>query len=228
MEREAFLRRVREAAEAGARYRVAVEPVPEAAGYVGAKGELCQALADEVAFVGGQPQLVHSWAEAHETVAQWLEHYEARSVLCWQHPVLERLGLSELVAQRGITAHDYSQLSQLSGEERKEIVLAADVGISSADWAIAETGTLAVCARPGQERLSSLIAPVHIAVIARDQIVPDLFDFFARLAIRDGAALPSNVALISGPSKTGDIELELTTGVHGPGQWHVIIVAADR
>ena len=60
-----------------------------------------------------------------------------------------------------------------------------------------------------------------MAVIEARQIVADLFALFSRYEHEE---LPSNLTLITGPSKTGDIELELTTGVHGPGQWHVIIV----
>ena len=71
-----------------------------------------------------------------------------------------------------------------------------------------------------QERVASLLPPVHVAVIQSDQIVPDLIDAFGLLADRQ---LPSNVTFITGPSKTGDIELQLTTGVHGPGQLHVIV-----
>ena len=112
--------------------------------------------------------------------------------------------------------------------------------------AIAETGTLMVCSRPGQERVASLLPPYHVAIVERRQIVPDLIDAFAMLqqeqmtdvqvpmtneirnpqsAIRN---LPSNVTLITGPSKTGDIELQLTTGVHGPGKWRVIDPNGDE
>jgi len=100
-------------------------------------------------------------------------------------------------------------------------MLSADIGITSANYAIAETGSLAVGAKPGQERLASLLPPVHVAVITRTQIVPDLIDAFRSL---EGQVLPSNLALITGPSKTGDIELQLTTGVHGPGNWHIVVI----
>jgi L-lactate dehydrogenase complex protein LldG len=79
-------------------------------------------------------------------------------------------------------------------------------------------------ARPGQERLASLIAPVHIAIVERRQIVPDLIDAFGLLRQQGLEQLASNVTLITGPSKTGDIELQLTTGVHGPGKWRVIVI----
>jgi len=78
-----------------------------------------------------------------------------------------------------------------------------------------------MCSRPGHERVASLLPPMHVAVIERKQIVPDLID---ALGMLNSDGLPSNVTLITGPSKTGDIELQLTTGVHGPGKWRVIIV----
>ena len=65
---------------------------------------------------------------------------------------------------------------------------------------------------------------MHVAIVERSQIVPDLLDAFAMLHERGLSNLPSNITLITGPSKTGDIELQLTTGVHGPGKWRVIIV----
>ena len=92
------------------------------------------------------------------------------------------------------------------------------------DFAVAETGTLAVSAQIGRERLTSLAPPIHIAIVERSQIVPDLFDLFQKLADRGLANLPSNLSCITGPSKTGDIELELTTGIHGPGTWIVVII----
>ena len=101
----------------------------------------------------------------------------------------------------------------------RESFFAADVGISGVDHLLAETGSLVVLSRPDQPRSLSLLPPVHIVVAEVGQIVPDLFDLFARL---DG--LPSCLTLITGPSKTGDIELRLVTGVHGPGEVHVVLV----
>ena len=77
---------------------------------------------------------------------------------------------------------------------------------------------------PGRERLASLIAPVHIAIVEAAQVLPDVFDVFKELEARGLGELPSNVAFITGPSKTGDIELTLYTGVHGPGVLYVLII----
>jgi L-lactate dehydrogenase complex protein LldG len=69
----------------------------------------------------------------------------------------------------------------------------------------------------------SLLPKRYLAIIEPGQILPDLFDLFARLEERK-SALPSNMVLVTGPSKTGDIELKLTTGVHGPGNVHLLVV----
>ena len=135
--------------------------------------------------------------------------------------MLDRLGLRELLSVPGVALHDYDSLAKLPPEEQRRTLLACDVGITSCDCAIAETGTLMVLARPGQERVSSLLPPMHIAIVERKQIVPDLIDAFDLLK----PTLPSNVTFITGPSKTGDIELQLTTGVHGPGKWRIIVIA---
>jgi L-lactate dehydrogenase complex protein LldG len=221
MSRETFLARVREAARAGSAYRVHTAELPERVGYCGAGDDPPARLVAEVDAVGGNGRLVSDWAEARTAVEEFLDRYSSASALCWQHPVLEKLQLAELLAAKGIAKLDYDSLSQLDPAERRSRMLAADIGISSATLAVAETGTLAMASGPGSERLASLLPPVHVAIISSDQIVPDLFDLFDTMQPSD---MPSNWTLITGPSKTGDLELKLTTGVHGPGAWHVIVV----
>lgn len=218
-DRDAFLARVRLAAEQGRPYRVHVREVPDEAGYVGAAGDLVEQFALEVNAVGGQAYVVADLAAAGEQLHTLLAEAGARSAVCWQHELLDRLKLDELLARPGVAAHDYDSLAALPAEQRRRTLLDCDVGVTSCDCAIAETGTLMVLSRPGQERVASLLPPMHIAIVERRQIVPDLIDAFGL-----PGALPSNVTFITGPSKTGDIELQLTTGVHGPGKWRVIVV----
>lgn len=227
MSRETFLSRVRDAARAGRAYHVHLAQIPPGTSYVGAPGDLCQSLAAEIEAVGGFPQLVPDLATARDALTRLLDQYSVKSALCWRHKVLDNLGLPNLLSQRGIVRQDYDALAPLDSAERRARILAAEMGISSVDYAIAETGTLVVCSEPGQERMASLLAPVHVAIVTRAQIVPDLFDVFDKLSAAGSENLPSNVAFITGPSKTGDIELQLTTGVHGPGKWHVIIVTGE-
>lgn len=224
MQREAFLDRVRQAALAGQAHRVHSRDIPREAGYVGVAQDKCAALAREIDAVGGLASLVDGMEAARTVITGLLSDYRARSALCWQHRLLEQLRLDELLQQANITKQDFNSLSVLSHDDQRSAMLAADVGISSVDLAVAETGTLVVCSRPGQERVVSLVPPVHIAIVSESQVVPDLIDVFEHLGQYAFDNLPSNVALITGPSKTGDIELQLTTGVHGPGKWHVVIM----
>jgi L-lactate dehydrogenase complex protein LldG len=224
MSREAFLARVRQAAEMGRAYRIEHQPLAPEVGYVGVAGDLCEQLASEINAVGGVATMVDSLDQAREVLAGYLTETAARSALCWQHPLLDRLGLGALLAERNVIQINHAQTAAFDHANRRLTQLACDIGITSVDLAIAETGTLLVCSRPGQERLASLLPPVHVAIVERSQIVPDLLDTFQILHEHGLANLPSNIALITGPSKTGDIELQLTTGVHGPGKWRVIVV----
>jgi len=242
--RDVFLNRVRQAALQGRAHRVHLRPIPEGVGYLGAGGDLCERLALEVSAVGGQAVVASDLTAARTHLQALLAEAGAQSAVVWQHEVLVRLGLEPLLSAAGIAFWDYSRMALLSPEERKTRLLACDIGITSCDAAIAETGTLMMCAGAGHERLASLLPPMHVAIVERRQIVPDLLDAFALLGARSSDAprsggqagetppagsapirLPSNVTFITGPSKTGDIELQLTTGVHGPGKWRVIIVA---
>lgn len=225
MKREAFLERVKLAAEQGRAYRVATRTLPDDIGYVGASGDRCAAFAAGVIAVGGEVFVVEDVAGARDVVLSLCQEANARSALCWQHELLDRLGLGELLAEAGIGRVDHAVLIQQDVAERRSTILAADVGITSCDYALAETGTLLMLARPGHERVSSLLPPVHIAVVERRQILDDLYDAIAKLRELGFDGLPSNAVLITGPSKTGDMELELTTGVHGPGRWCVVVIA---
>jgi len=99
-----------------------------------------------------------------------------------------------------------------------------DAGLSDVVAAIAETGTLVYASSTRHSRGPSLIPPMHLAVVRREQIVADLLDYFGNLQSASGPNLPSSVALITGPSKTADIEGILVTGVHGPGTVHIFVV----
>jgi len=91
----------------------------------------------------------------------------------------------------------------------------AGAGITLAEVAVAETGSLLVSAGPGRRRLASLAPPVHVALVRRESIVSTLEEGLARLGDRTSV-------LISGPSRTADIEGVLVRGVHGPRELWVI------
>ena len=103
-----------------------------------------------------------------------------------------------------------------------ESLFSVDVAVTGVESAVAETGTLMCVSGADSARGATLIPLVHIALVAGSQILGDLFDLFAQLGA--GRELPAAVSWITGPSKTADIEGVLVTGVHGPGEVHIVIV----
>ncbi|MDB5047713.1 MAG: hypothetical protein JWO30_784 [Fibrobacteres bacterium] len=110
------------------------------------------------------------------------------------------------------------------GSDDKHVQGQADIGLTGCENAIAETGSLAMTSGPGRPRSASLMPITHVVVIRREDILLGMGEFFRKFqagASRDGSGLPY-VVFITGPSRTADIELSLTLGVHGPG--HVVAV----
>lgn len=97
----------------------------------------------------------------------------------------------------------------------------AAVGITSADYALADTGTLVLLASRAEARLISLLPPVHLAVVPRSRILTGLDELLSLEPLL--VASRSSAVFITGPSRTGDIEQFLVRGVHGPGEIHVAI-----
>jgi L-lactate dehydrogenase complex protein LldG len=111
------------------------------------------------------------------------------------------LGLPVLVTDQ---AHDKRELAK------------CDVGISECDALVAQTGSVVVTSRSAGGRALSVLPPHHVVLARREQLVPDLPAAFALLQAKYGAAYPSMISFITGPSRTGDIERILVLGAHGP------------
>lgn len=109
----------------------------------------------------------------------------------------------------------------MQGDAARAELAAAAVGITGCDAAIADTGTLAVLAAPGRSRAVSLLPPWHVALVERRQLLPSMAAFLARHG--DEVRRTACCTFITGPSRTADIELTLTLGIHGPGRVTVIL-----
>jgi L-lactate utilization protein LutC len=92
----------------------------------------------------------------------------------------------------------------------------AELGVSGCDCLVAQTGSIFVSTRSAGGRALSVLPPVHLVVARREQLVPDLAAAFALLRQRYGGRWPSSLSLITGPSRTADIEKILVMGAHGP------------
>jgi L-lactate utilization protein LutC len=221
--REAFLERVRRAVQQENRAgRTPVLPERGNIGYQGAGADAVRRFADECTAAGGNVHLVPDGESAAACVVGLIQAKQARRVLVGRGDVLDSVGMIERLRVLGLEVVD---VGTLSAREAREPLFAADLGISGVDQLIAETGSLAILACAENPRSLSLLPPVHIAIADAGQLLPDLFDLFGPEIWGDQPALPSCLSLITGPSKTGDIELRLVTGVHGPGEVHVVLIA---
>jgi len=97
------------------------------------------------------------------------------------------------------------------------------VGLSGSYCAIAETGTLMLLSGRDTHGTTSLLPDTHIAIVQTSRIVRSMEDAFDLLRKEHGS-LPRQVAFVSGPSRTADIEMTLVLGIHGPYRVHIILV----
>jgi L-lactate dehydrogenase complex protein LldG len=129
---------------------------------------------------------------------------------------------SPYLAQMGITMLPGVRTGITDREELRQVCAVVDIGITSADYVLADTGTLVMIASPQEQRLISLLPPAHIAVVPKDRILTGLDELFTLVPTPADAS--SSLVLITGPSRTADIEQILVRGVHGPGAITVVIV----
>lgn len=141
--------------------------------------------------------------ELKEKIRELMAEFKVESVCFWNEKLMKSL---EIVSS--------------------EDPATADMGITGADFAIADTGTLVLLSGPERPRLTSLLPPVHVCILEKESILPDIHALFATL--RESFSGPEDicscVSFITGPSRTADIELNLTLGVHGPEKMIAIIV----
>ena len=157
---------------------------------------------EEIELVGG-----------HAYVVDTLE--DARAGL---EVLLNDLGAETFIRSSDAVVDDV--MSAVSIPEAQDPAL-ADVGLTGAAYGVANTGTLVLTSDAG--RKASLLPMTHVALLRVSQLVPTMAEAVERGTV-DGDALPSAWVQATGPSRTADIELTLTTGVHGPGVVHVILI----
>lgn len=165
-------------------------------------------------------------------VTRFVTEAQALGGECWIESTSEavRARVATLVAGQTLLAWDAAQLPYGIGEltaaaatarSPRTVQAAATLGVTGSDAALAETGSLVMIEGAGRPRLASLLPPVHLAILRRDDLFPSMAAFFAARAPAIAAA--SSCTVITGPSRTADIELTLTLGIHGPGRVLVIV-----
>jgi L-lactate dehydrogenase complex protein LldG len=202
MDKADFLNRIR-----GALHRHAGEPaeVPPALLeplQTWDQAELVKQFKLEHEAIGGNVHLVATLEEARATLKQLIERLKAQSFIVTLDSIIDEV-LSAVTIPHN------------------ENPAAADVGISGVRYAIANTGTLVLTSESG--RKAPLLPMNHIAIVKAEQLVPSMAEALEHY-LNNADDLPSAWVQATGPSRTADIELTLTTGVHGPGVVHIILI----
>jgi L-lactate dehydrogenase complex protein LldG len=167
-------------------------------------------MLERVAALAGKTLRAASMAEAREYVASVIE---SKKAVASNAPFLRDCGITELPGVRsGISDR----------EELRGLCATCNYGISSADFGLSDTGSLVMISSHEEARLVSLLPPAHIAVVPASKLLTGLDELFSILP--RPAEQTSSMVLITGPSRTADIEQILVRGVHGPGEIHVVVV----
>jgi len=127
---------------------------------------------------------------------------------------------------------DPKEIVKLARAQLREEFIQADVGISGANLAVAESGTLVIVSNEGNARLVTSLPPVHIAVVTVEKFVETLEQATSLVKTlvlaSSGLKMTAYVSFITGTSRTTDIEKQLVMGVHGPEELHIIILDNGR
>jgi len=176
------------------------------------------------------PVLVSSGLNLLETFQESLEQVGAKCTFVEGESeaghrlreIIKDLSASEILVSDSELVHrivNAAELDALEDASRDEL-FAMEVGVTSAQWAIAETGTLVLESGSERHRLVSLVPPVHVCIIRASSIRQSMAEI---LELVNPDADPT-ITFITGASRTSDIELTLAIGVHGPGELYVIVI----
>lgn len=169
--------------------------------------------------VGGHVVAVQDMEAAGQWITKFATEFEARQMLRQQLPELEALRLEEQLPEVQIAAWNDTPET-----DWRAIAAGADIGIVMADGAAAYTGTVMVQSSAEQGRSVSLLPTVCIVLLPKERLHTRLGELLLPLDERGREGLPAGVHFISGPSRSSDIEHELTIGVHGPGIVYTLLI----
>ena len=166
--------------------------------------DLTTRFTSQLVAVGAQWTLVRGEAEAARVLRRILTAAGAERVAGSDAPLIRRL------------------LPESRTDLSRDELFMCDAGVTTAQWGIAETGTLVLESARERSRLASLVPPIHVALLSTRCICDSLGDALARVDPASHA-----ITLITGPSRTSDIELTLVVGVHGPQTVHVLLLEEE-
>jgi len=166
--------------------------------------------------------LVSNLNAAGEWISQFARSAEPefgieKHIIQHAHPDTRELQLWKRLADAPITVHT----TFTDDMDIQEKTKASFIGITVADWGVAESATLVQVTAPSKPRSTSLVPSIHIGILRKNRLLANLSEAYAMIRHN---GINSSLIFISGPSKTADIEAHMVHGAHGPREMHVLVV----
>lgn len=189
--------------------------------------QLLDQLARVAEMQGWQVHRAGNPEEAMAAVLAVAESLDIPHAVRTNQDVFEEIPLDFGSMNWGLTISVAAQREGLDGQAVRDSIIEAGMGVTGADYAVAETGSVVLVPRQGLSRLASLVPPIHVAVVRPEDVVETLDDVFLMRRLeyhRNGGEMGSYLNFITGPSRTADIEQTLVVGVHGPREAHMVLL----
>lgn len=191
------------------------EDVSPARAAVVFEGTAVERFRQALEAVAGRCLVVKDEAGAAAALRQIAEQRNSQRVAVSDSPLAGRvINLAALPAE---------VLENASAEE----LFDCDLGVTGAQWGVAETGTLVLESDAERHRLASLVPSAHVAIIESRNVRQTLGEVLQAINERGEGRLSRAVTFITGPSRTSDIELTLAIGVHGPAELYVVVIERE-
>ena len=176
--------------------------------------------------VGGNVAHVNSREDVMAYLQNLLATGDESSVSISDGFLIEELRLREWLLERGTEIVTWVATTSIEAYKRK--LLQCGIGVTCADYALADTGTVVLLSGREHHRLASLLPPVHVCLLPTERIFPNLALLLDHIsdASYSRERPPHALTCITGPSRTADIEQTITTGVHGPKALHVLLYSS--
>jgi L-lactate dehydrogenase complex protein LldG len=168
--------------------------------------------------VGGRCIVVCDESEAAQALSGIINSLQATPLKA------RRIALSDAPVVKRLMRQVELDVDEITVTPNAAELFGYDVGITSAQAAIAETGTLVLESELERHRLVSLLPPVHVAIVEAASICRTIGEALSAMRSDETTEMSRAITFITGPSRTADIELTLAIGVHGPQELYVIII----
>ena len=196
---------------------------------VASRDGLVERFQTEFELVSGEYCFFTNGAAVVESLIEVIETSASNQVAISEHPLCNRLAIIEALRAQlpGVTflTEDVAADNAFDRTRLRNSMAKVQLSITGAEYLIADTGTIVTVAGPQASRQISLLPSIHVVLATPSQIFPNMAELFVEIQTAHGPKLPgSAITFITGPSRTADIELTMTRGVHGPRELHLILV----